>query len=173
MYLCSESIVLISRWQRRVISVLVIIQTLSDNILIALKHCLSLVFYFSSSNKWILCLVSLRHFLKHWNRHPVTVESQENILKNTWPGSVASTCNPNVPANSRHRPLEAAGQGELAVREESVREWQAACGDVGGMLWGSHMWSSSTFPANFWRTGMYRMQTVRRDWITFTCTVCL
>lgn len=66
----------------------------------------------------------------------MTVESQENILKNTWPGSVASMCDPNVPTNSHHRPLEATGQWELAVWEESVCEWQAACGHVGGMLWG-------------------------------------
>lgn len=117
MYLCFKSRVLISRWQLRVISVFVIIQTLSEKILIALKHCLSLVFYFSSSNKWILCLVSLRHFLKHWNRHPVTVESQENILKNTWPGSVASMCDPNVPTKQSpsslrsYRPVGACSLG--------------------------------------------------------------
>lgn len=66
----------------------------------------------------------------------MTVESQENIRKNTWPGSVASGCDPNVATNSHCRPLEAAGQRKLAVWEESVCEWWTACGSVGGMLWG-------------------------------------
>ena len=99
---------------------ILIIQTLSGRLLIALKHCFSFVVYFSYFKKWILCFGRLWALFKTLNQasHDSWEPSKYSQKCLAWLSGFI--VDPKVPTHRHCGPVGGAGQWELPAQEGSL-----------------------------------------------------